>query len=65
MMPNSFFRKLGAEEEQVFRQHTRETYTPGTTIPTIWHPASRAECELMNLEQNREIGVEEKRSDGE
>jgi hypothetical protein len=58
-MKPGFYRKLSPEEEKSFRQWARENYTPGDPISDLWHPASRAECELMNLEVNREIGAEQ------
>lgn len=58
-MKNSFFQKLNPKEEQKFRQQARKDYKPGTPVTVTWHPAYRAECELMNLEQNREVGAKE------
>jgi len=49
-LPNSFFKKLTDVDVQEFRQWARKNYVPGSEINGVWHPASRAECELMNLE---------------
>jgi hypothetical protein len=56
MKPENF-RKLTPAEEAEFRQWARSYYKPGEPIPEVWHPATRAEAELMNLERNRERGA--------
>ncbi len=58
-MKPEFFKKLTEEEERECRQWARDNYTLGDPIPQIHHPAVQAECALMNLERNREAGVEE------
>jgi|TARA_Y100000034_G_scaffold133551_1_gene199322 uncharacterized CHY-type Zn-finger protein len=45
---DDIFRNLNAEEEETFRQHTRETYKPHSEINPVWHPVVRDECRRIN-----------------
>ena len=47
------FRKLDAEEEEEFREHTRKTYVPHSPINPVWHPVVRDECHKINGEANQ------------
>lgn len=49
-VPDSFFRKLTADETFEFRQYIRQTYKPGDPIDPVWHPVCRDECRKMNEE---------------
>jgi hypothetical protein len=49
-MANELFRLLNAEDEKAYRINARESYTPGNTISSLWHPVFRHECEKMNME---------------
>jgi len=51
-LPDSFFKKLSPKQEREFRQWARENYNHGETIPCIWHPVVRDECEKINKEHN-------------
>jgi hypothetical protein len=55
-MKNECFRKLSSKEEEEFRQWARDCYVVNTPVSEAWHPAARAECELMNLRHTREVG---------
>ena len=44
------FRKLTDEELDEFRKSARENYQVGSEVKSLWHPAYRMECELINLE---------------
>ncbi len=47
----SMFRELSSEEEQEFRQYSRETFDPSTgVVNPMWHPVSRDECNKMITE---------------
>ena len=43
--------KLSIEEEREFRQWARDNYTPGSVIKQSWHPATQAECHMMNVDR--------------
>jgi len=49
-MKDELFRKLNDEEVEEFKLWARENYIPQDPIPEIWHPIVRAECELINKE---------------
>ena len=54
MIPDSFFRKLTAQEEISFRQWARDNYVISSEINELWHPSVRDECNKMNKENNNE-----------
>lgn len=51
----TIFRDLDNSEEQEFGRWARDNYTPGQPIAEIWHPITRAECELMNIEAQESL----------
>lgn len=51
-MPDNFFRKLSAREEEKFRKHARDTWSP--TVPEnfgLFHPVVRDEWRKLDLER--------------
>lgn len=50
-MNNALFRTLKPEEILGFQKWARDNYIPGTEVNPIWHPATKIECEIMNLEE--------------
>lgn len=62
-MASPLFRKLSESELAKFAKWARDNYRPGNEISEVWHPAVRAECERMNLEDTQAHGREEKEQD--
>lgn len=50
-LPDSFFRVLGPEEEQEFRQWARDNHNPGDEVDEVWHPVVRDECKKIDEEE--------------
>jgi hypothetical protein len=44
------FEPLDEQGLAVFEHWARMNYVPGEPVDTLWHPATRVECERMNLE---------------
>lgn len=55
------FRDLDDNEEQEFRQWSRENYEPGSKIEAFWHPVVQDECHKINQERRED---EKRENDG-
>jgi hypothetical protein len=55
MDDTGMYRDLNKQEVLEFQQWARQNYNPGDPISPIWHPVVKAECELINNEDHREI----------
>lgn len=48
------FRELDSEEQEEFRQWSRDNYEVGGEINDLWHPVTKDECRRMNWENKYE-----------